>query len=76
MQRLASFPDSFVFLGKFEERWARIGNSVPPLLMRAVAAQVRDTLTLSRDSAPAAAPTTPPRPSASPARARRASARL
>lgn len=43
-QRLASFPDSYEFLGEFEERWARIGNCVPPLLMRAVAAGLRSQL--------------------------------
>lgn len=40
-QRLASFPDDFVFLGDYRSRWARIGNCVPPLLMRAIAAHVR-----------------------------------
>ena len=40
-QRLASFPDDFVFTGNYQQRWARIGNSVPPLLMRAIAAHVR-----------------------------------
>lgn len=40
-QRLASFPDSYEFLGDFHDRWARIGNCVPPLLMRAVAANLR-----------------------------------
>lgn len=44
VQRLASFPDDFVFLGDFEDRWARIGNCVPPLLMKAMAGQVRESL--------------------------------
>jgi DNA (cytosine-5)-methyltransferase 1 len=39
-QRLAGFPDSFRFSGDFHARWARIGNCVPPPLMRAVAAHV------------------------------------
>lgn len=39
-QRLASFPDDFVFLGNYKERWARIGNCVPPNLMRAIATHV------------------------------------
>lgn len=43
-QRIASFPDSFVFTGDYRERWARIGNCVPPLLMRAVASSVAATL--------------------------------
>lgn len=36
--RLGSFPDQFLFLGN--GGWARIGNSVPPLLMRSIAAHV------------------------------------
>lgn len=43
-QRLASFPDSYEFLGVFQERWARIGNCVPPLLMKAVASNLRAQL--------------------------------
>ncbi len=44
-QRLASFPDDFEFLGDYHDRWARIGNCVPPLLMAAVAGHVRSMLT-------------------------------
>jgi len=36
-----SFPPSFAWPGKRDEAWARIGNSVPPLLMRSIAAHVR-----------------------------------
>jgi hypothetical protein len=43
-KRLASFPDSFVLRGTFEERWAAIGNCVPPLFMRAIALHVRELL--------------------------------
>jgi DNA (cytosine-5)-methyltransferase 1 len=43
-KRLGSFPDEFVLEGKFADRWARIGNSVPPLMMRAIAHHVRDTI--------------------------------
>ncbi|MDR5790292.1 DNA cytosine methyltransferase [Caballeronia sp. LP003] len=39
-KRLASFPDPFVLRGSFEERWAAIGNCVPPLFMRAIALHV------------------------------------
>lgn len=41
IKRVASFPDDFQLLGSVGERWARIGNSVPPKLMQAVAAHVR-----------------------------------
>lgn len=37
LKRLATFPDDYKFVGKFEEQWARIGNSVPPLFMKAIA---------------------------------------
>ena len=37
IKAIASFPPEFVLQGSFRERWARIGNSVPPLFMRAVA---------------------------------------
>ena len=40
-KRLASFPDSFRMQGTFIQRWARIGNSVPPLFMRAIAGHIR-----------------------------------
>jgi site-specific DNA-cytosine methylase len=33
---MSSFPESFRMEGSFVEKWARIGNSVPPLLMRAI----------------------------------------
>jgi DNA (cytosine-5)-methyltransferase 1 len=41
---LASFPPGYVLEGTYQERWARIGNCVPPLLMRAVAEHVRHLL--------------------------------
>ena len=46
VKRLFSFPDDFGLTGKFAEQWARLGNSVPPLLTRAVAEHVRDTIIL------------------------------
>ncbi len=44
VKRLASFPDEFQMLGKFADKWARIGNSVPPLFMRAIAQHIRETI--------------------------------
>lgn len=44
LARIASFPDQFVFIGDFAAWVARIGNSVPPLFMRAIAAHVRTTI--------------------------------
>jgi DNA (cytosine-5)-methyltransferase 1 len=37
LKRIASFPDSYIFKGTFKDKWARIGNSVPPLLMKSIA---------------------------------------
>ncbi len=44
LKRIGSFSDSYQFCGKFQYQWARIGNSVPPLFMYAIAAQIRHTL--------------------------------
>lgn len=44
LKRLGSFPDQFQFEGSFEERWARIGNSVPPLLARAIGKHLRTAI--------------------------------
>ena len=38
---LASFPEQFQIQGSYREKWARIGNSVPPLFMRAIAFHIR-----------------------------------
>ena len=40
-KRLTSFPDAFTFEGSFHEQWARLGNCVPPLFMRAIAEHLR-----------------------------------
>jgi DNA (cytosine-5)-methyltransferase 1 len=43
LARLQSFPDEFDWGdGTYKQIHARIGNSVPPLMMRAVAAEIRD----------------------------------
>jgi site-specific DNA-cytosine methylase len=41
IKALASFPEQFQIQGTYTEKWARVGNSVPPLLMRAIAQKVR-----------------------------------
>lgn len=40
-KRLASFPDCVQMRGEYKDQWARIGNSVPPLMMRAIARHIR-----------------------------------
>lgn len=44
LKRASSYPDQFRFVGGFEMAAARIGNSVPPLLMHAVASHIRDEI--------------------------------
>lgn len=43
-KRIASYPDLFRFAGSRKSWQERIGNSVPPLFMRAVARHVRDVI--------------------------------
>ena len=40
-KRIQSFPDDFIFIGDFREQWARIGNSVPPKFMEAIAREIK-----------------------------------
>lgn len=41
IQRLSSFPDNYKFVGNFKEQLARLGNCVPPNLMRAIASNLK-----------------------------------
>jgi DNA (cytosine-5)-methyltransferase 1 len=41
---MSSFPEGFKLEGKFTEKWARVGNSVPPLFMRAIALHIRQEI--------------------------------
>jgi len=42
LKRICAFPDDFTLTGSYAQQWERLGNSVPPLMMRAVAEVVRD----------------------------------
>ena len=44
LKRLDSISDNFKMLGKFQEQWMRIGNSVPPLFMRSIAKHIRSEI--------------------------------
>jgi len=41
LKALASYPEPFQFVGSYRARWARIGNCVPPLMMKAIADYLR-----------------------------------
>ena len=40
IQRIQTFPDNYVFLGKFSDQWRLIGNAVPPVLVNKIAQQI------------------------------------
>lgn len=44
IKQIATFPNSFAFIGTENKAWERIGNSVPPLFMRAIAEHIRLTI--------------------------------
>jgi DNA (cytosine-5)-methyltransferase 1 len=47
LRRICAFPDDFVLCGSYAQQWERLGNSVPPLMMRAIASTIQDKI-LSR----------------------------
>jgi DNA (cytosine-5)-methyltransferase 1 len=46
LKRISSFPDDFKLSGTYEEQWERLGNSVPPLMAKAIGEAVRDRVLL------------------------------
>ena len=44
LKRICAFPDDFILTGTYAQQWARLGNAVPPLMMRAIAETVRDEI--------------------------------
>lgn len=44
LKRLCGFPDDYVLTGSYSEKWARLGNSVPPPMTRAVATKLATLL--------------------------------
>lgn len=43
--RLQTFPDSFVFCGTKDKQYQQVGNAVPPILAKAIAKKLAQTLT-------------------------------
>ena len=41
IKRIGGFPDEFKLIGSFKQKWARIGNSVPPNFMKAIAEHIK-----------------------------------
>jgi DNA (cytosine-5)-methyltransferase 1 len=44
LKRIASFPDEFDFIGEYKDCVNRMGNSVPPLFMRAIALHLKSVI--------------------------------
>lgn len=40
IQRIQTFPDSYIFLGNFSDQWRLIGNAVPPKMVKAIARKI------------------------------------
>ena len=44
LKRICAFPDDFILTGTYAQQWERLGRAVPPLMMRAVAEVLRDSV--------------------------------
>ena len=44
LRRICAFPDDFILCGSYAQQWARLGNSVPPVMMAAIAREIRDRI--------------------------------
>jgi DNA (cytosine-5)-methyltransferase 1 len=44
VRRLCAFPDDFILCGSYTQQWERLGNAVPPVMMRAIAETIRDQI--------------------------------
>ena len=51
LRALSGFPPDFTLTGTYTQRWERIGRAVPPVMMAAVAATVRDRILAPLDAA-------------------------
>jgi DNA (cytosine-5)-methyltransferase 1 len=46
LKRICAFPDDFILTGSYAQQWERLGNSVPPVMMRHIAETIRDEVLL------------------------------
>lgn len=44
LRRICAFPDDFVLCGSYAQQWERLGNSVPPIMMAAVASVIKNKI--------------------------------
>lgn len=44
VKRICAFPDDFILKGSYAQQWERLGNSVPPVMMAAIATEIRDKI--------------------------------
>ena len=44
LKQICAFPDDFILCGSYAQQWERLGNSVPPVMMQAIATTVRDKI--------------------------------
>jgi DNA (cytosine-5)-methyltransferase 1 len=44
LRSICSFPSEFILTGTYRQKVERLGRSVPPLMMRAIAATIRDEI--------------------------------
>ena len=50
IKAICSFPPDYVLTGSYRKAWTRLGNSVPPFLMCAVATTIRDEILAKTES--------------------------
>ncbi|MDA0990623.1 MAG: DNA cytosine methyltransferase, partial [Verrucomicrobia bacterium] len=41
LKRICAFPDDFILTGSYAQQWERLGRSVPPVMMAAIASEIR-----------------------------------
>ena len=41
LKRCCSFPDNYILIGKFKDKWSRLGNAVMPNMMKAIAENIK-----------------------------------